>query len=418
MRLEIGSTRTRYLFTALIGVLFPLAVSAQTSEFSSEGFLYQKTSPAENRNPDLVRAELSALQEELGRLEASYDVYDPAIAEITLDIGDRLRERELYDEAIVTYRRALHVTRINEGLLSERQVPILERIINTHNLNRDIEASGETLDRLTDVYFDIYEDSDVALIPHLISRGTWYISAFYGADRQRDVQLLMHAHEAYDRARIISESNDLAYQPDVYAALGAVNYNLAVLFAETGSTSSGNLLSDAERQGAFLGNSYRRGKLQLQKGLERAESSANPEHKLTALVMLGDWEQLFRKRYTARDIYLRADALAQEINPSDSSVTATQYFVQPSALPTFDRSAFLLKAKTTRDTVPVEVTMEVSAWGLPRNVSLTPESQELDNLRAKRGALTRAKSAVYRPKISNGQLTSSEQIKFVFRMPI
>ncbi|NJN53223.1 MAG: TonB family protein [Gammaproteobacteria bacterium] len=116
------------------------------------------------------------LSEGLTALEASVPRYDMALVKPLLLLGDAQFGAEEYEAAEETYGRAVHVTRVNEGLHSPDQVPAVYREaealaaqggdkINAANARQ--EYAYETLRRN-------YGPTSEALVPGMYALAAWY----------------------------------------------------------------------------------------------------------------------------------------------------------------------------------------------------------------------------------------------------
>lgn len=402
--------KVRTLLRLQIDILVLLLVSAACSSVAGQDISVEEDLIAE-QSPRQVREDLVTLESELSRIESQFDAYDPAIAEVSRDIADRLVERGRYSDALIAYRRTLHILRINNGLDTEQQIPVLENIVQTHYRAGEMEEAGETLDRLSLVYSKNYGEMNSGLIPHLISRGKWHLSAFYSGGGANNVRHLQEASHAYSRVVEIRERNNMQYDPSIYGALSTINYDMAVIFENSQALGASASSSESQRATfqSFGADSYRRGKRLLERGLIEASSSPNPQHRVLALVYLADWEQLFRRRFTAREMYIQAHLEIQAL-PEDNQLRSL--LDTPTILPSFVDSSGEPDFPKRIESYPVAVTMEISAWGTSRNVILNSEAQEVQtrNIRAERLAVRRANGSLFRPRIENGEAVKTENV--------
>lgn len=88
----------------------------------------------------------------LAELEQQAGPYADALAEPLADLALLARQNGDIAEAQRHYRRALHVVRVNEGLYSERQVPILRALFESYRLSGDLQI----LDERYDYFFRLY----------------------------------------------------------------------------------------------------------------------------------------------------------------------------------------------------------------------------------------------------------------------
>ncbi|WP_169792263.1 tetratricopeptide repeat protein [Pseudohongiella spirulinae] len=77
------------------------------------------------RDADALSAQLQTHINQLGP-------YDPGLAELQLDLGQTLLSLERYEEAADMYMQALQISRINDGLYDDRQIAILQGLIDAH----------------------------------------------------------------------------------------------------------------------------------------------------------------------------------------------------------------------------------------------------------------------------------------------
>lgn len=92
------------------------------------------------------------LQQELLSHEQAHGPYGDALAEPLASLGRQYSQQGDHLQAQRMYRRALHVVRVNDGLYSERQLPILKQLLDTYRATGDLEA----LDGRYEYYFRLH----------------------------------------------------------------------------------------------------------------------------------------------------------------------------------------------------------------------------------------------------------------------
>ncbi|MEL7185077.1 MAG: tetratricopeptide repeat protein [Pseudomonadota bacterium] len=83
------------------------------------------------------------------------------------------------DRAIRTFRRAAHITQVNEGPHNIGQVEILESVAETFIRMGDIKSARKILDRIHVLNVRFYEKDPLGLIPSLLNRAEWQHRAGY-----------------------------------------------------------------------------------------------------------------------------------------------------------------------------------------------------------------------------------------------
>ena len=88
---------------------------------------YAADAPGPNILPPLRSApEGEAWEQRIREGEYANGPYGAGLSETLQDAGNYFYSRGDYREAISQWRRAVHLTRVNEGLYSERQLPTLK----------------------------------------------------------------------------------------------------------------------------------------------------------------------------------------------------------------------------------------------------------------------------------------------------
>ena len=97
-----------------------------------------------------------AYERQVRLLEEEGGPYAGALAEPLADLARQYQVNGDYAEAQEIYERAIHVLRINEGLYSESQVPLLNALFDIYRLSGDV----STLDGRYDYYFRLYGNGE------------------------------------------------------------------------------------------------------------------------------------------------------------------------------------------------------------------------------------------------------------------
>jgi tetratricopeptide (TPR) repeat protein len=98
------------------------------------------------------KADADAYAEQLYEQESLSGPYGETLAELLSSLGRYHHERGDFREALELYKRALHVVRVNEGLYSERQLPMVRDLLNLYRESGDLEG----LDDRYQYFFRLY----------------------------------------------------------------------------------------------------------------------------------------------------------------------------------------------------------------------------------------------------------------------
>jgi hypothetical protein len=106
----------------------------QAAEIEADLRLPDETiSPKERAQALAYARELAARQSAIIEMQSNLGIYDPALIEAYGDLGRLFTDMADYQSAIQVYGDALQVARINTGLYSEEQLPVIESLIDSNS---------------------------------------------------------------------------------------------------------------------------------------------------------------------------------------------------------------------------------------------------------------------------------------------
>ena len=407
------------LVPLLVGLIPLVGLPSEYSDTNNANF--SSAISGAKLNISEIHGDLESLRAKLSEAEGSLNAFEPSIAELSIAIADQLVENGEFMDALVSYRRALHITRANTGLESDQQTFILGRIFLTYIHLGDTAAAANTLRRVTAIYMLTQTANSPEFVKHLRYRGGWHLATYEKALVRPDLQHLIEAHNAFDSLRRLNIRTGVDYDPEIYRSLSITNHAMAVHVKH--QLLFGKISQQTYRAGEnsalidFSINSYRRGRNQLREGVRHAERSGQPEDLIEATIQLADWEQLFSKRYTAKKLYLKAYDHISTL-PEDHALRAV--FTQPQILPTHTTDSVLTDFYAPKESIEVAVVFDLSHWGRSRNVRLSASDQAdiQTPLHAKRSAIRRAERSLFRPVIIGGKTVGQKAVPHTLYEPI
>ena len=159
----------------LLQLLFVVPIQAQTPQQEQQQEQNQaQVETAEERARTLeISRELAARQQAIEELQGDLGIYSPVLQEAYSDLAAFYNEIEDYDSAVSLYSEALQVARINTGLDSEQQLPLIQQLIN----NNDILKQWQEVDDLQQLHYHIssrlFELGDPAYLGAAEQYGSW-----------------------------------------------------------------------------------------------------------------------------------------------------------------------------------------------------------------------------------------------------
>ena len=76
-----------------------------------------------------VAAEERSMRNAISEIESSHGAYAAGLPEQMLSLGLSLQKQERHGEALAVFKRGVHLARINNGLYSAEQIPLLQEIL-------------------------------------------------------------------------------------------------------------------------------------------------------------------------------------------------------------------------------------------------------------------------------------------------
>ena len=366
----------------------------------------------------------------IARIELDGGAWDRSLVEELSALGSLQQQQGDHPGALETLTRAMHVNRINDGLHTLNQVPVVEQMIDSYMALGDWENVDLYQNYLYFVQLKAFGREDPRLIPVLNDLGQWNIEAFsigFGEPlgvRLSRAQLLFSTavnmvgiHFGRNDERYVSYLRNLAnsaylvaLHPDYMREIGRPEYR-----------------AQQDIMWRQLNAPGRREPRGFQAGLDALQEVVNYYRDLgesryalaEALANLADWHLMFDRYRTAEEIYGQAWAVLEESDNSEELLA--QLFGQVVPIPTFARlpTNLLLGSTASQERVAMhqdyaDVRLDLTQDGAPRNVEIiSPETE------ANSGQLSRLRREIrlslFRPQIVNGEMVDSEGHLFRYR---
>ena len=374
-------------------------------------------------------ANLSDYSQSVAETEFNGVVWDQGLVEDLTALGQLQQDLGNHPEAVQIFDRAMHVSRINEGLHALDQIPVVEMMIDSYRALADWQQVDLYENYLYYIQQKAYGSSDPRLIPVLDQLGQWNIEAFtigHGEPlglRLSTAQILFSAAVRmvgihFDKDdRVVSFSRNLArtayldkQYPEYVTELDRPEYRSA----------QDRMRDLYQGRRANSARGYRVGAEALTEVIRFYEQSSDDPYLLAeAIADLADWELIFDRRQLGLDLY--AEAWAVLADQPDSEELQQRLFGQVLSVPTFaELPTNLLMGSTDSQERPglrydyADVVLDLTQYGAPRNVMVISEETE-DNARQLDQLRRVVRSMTFRPLIVDGQAQDSEGHHFRYR---
>ena len=377
----------RRLYSALLFGLFLLALSSTRSAA-------EVTAPTEGSHLSSQNNTLSTLASYNSTLQ-SYEAegpYHQNASEVLYSLGLELQRGGQHSKALKSLRQAMHINRVNSGLNSLSQAPMLRGIINSQKNLMRFEPITASYHQLLRMHTASYGKHDPRLAPLLNELGLWHLDAYQFDKSSKRVDHLTAANSLVMSALKLSE-NQAKIKPREQIKLlrnaALINFYLSRHQGDewTASTDSHYSLSadgfgtlNPQRTGILAGASFRRGRICHEKiiALTTANPGASLQEKIQAQVELADWYLLFNHKASAMALYQQ---VLTKIAASDQAgVLYTTLFATPRLLPAVRMES--QPGKNGALLISAEVDISARGWGSHiekvRQIQASEQDQKTD----------------------------------------
>ena len=364
-------------------------------------------------------AQEQSFRKTIAGIESSQGAYGSALSEQLLSLGLALQSQGQHDEAVGLFKRGVHLARINDGLYSTQQIPLLQGQIASHIALGDYAMADERQHYMYRV--QLRNKDDVELTAALMQQANWQHNAYRLGLGSQGYTRIMNMWDLYRLALndIISREGDTSPRllPPLHGMLQA-QYLISDYDWEDQSHNSGDDLGarqDLNRFMAYRAQSFQKGSavitaihdIELQREGEQSVAAAQ------ALVMLGDWQLWHEKRDTAWRTY--QDAMVELAERDDAQIQIDHLFGEPVALPDI---ASLRPLPPTVATAEANILLEFGVNERGRVVNLERRDEAEDDSRKPRAnrLMRRLRKTKFRPRFEAGQPVETEKIVRAFNI--
>ena len=367
----------------------------------------------------------ASFERQLELLEGEGGPYADTLAEPLADLARLHRRNGNLLQAQQAYQRALHVVRINEGLYSENQVPILRELFETYRMTGDM----ATLDARYEYFFRLYGSGRPPYTPVRLNAALEYLRWQREAVRlELDEQETRRMFDMYSLNEQLLEdvAQDPAVDFQVYRALTLSQLrNLYLIddrvqprIEQLGLAPSTPVLGSdwsnedfhRKRLEDIQRDSLQRGADLLRDALQRVEPG-EPRERARLQLQLADWYQWHGSVALADSHYAQVVAT---LSAAGEENLVQQWLGQPRELP--DNGAFWQPRplQPGQRRVVVQASFDVSRRGRVRNVRTTVSDAQDEAVAARlRRRLARVR---FSPSYESGQAQPVAQLQRAYEL--
>jgi len=406
-------------FKVLFLLLFSYSLTLFASDKQNNPY---KINNEQNLNKTL-NEQIEDYEREIEAIESTEGVYSNRLAQEVANLADIYQQQGKHDLAITTFNRSLHLNRINDGLYSKAQIPILDKIITSLKQQKDWKKVHERYNYLYWLHDRNFTEQDEDMLQILVKVANWNLTSYAMSYSPNPAQDLYSAHYLYKKALQISK--------DVYGQYDKRNVHLLnnkmiiSYFFATFDTSkiNSNLIANTEYTTAtnyqnqvisLKRTSFANGRDTLLEEINILENQdeVNYFNVSEVKLKLADWYLLFEKRQSAMRLYNEAYQYAT-LNDTEQAFT-DDLFQKPIALPHLTNLT-----NNTREHVPkdlllankkyIQASFDVTKHGRAKNIKVVNSNMK-ESTRLRSIALKSLRHTKFRPKLVKGVPIKTEQM--------
>ena len=386
---------------------------AELTDFGSPALTFQNQD-----EPELVAPDTASYQFYITDLENRHGPYALGLSEQLLGLGNVYQGQGLHQEAIKTFKRGIHLSRINNGLQSTEQIPLLEQLIRSLVITGDYQAADERQAYLYRIQRKVYGDRSVEMASAMMRRVAWEWEAYNLHSPAPPTRLLTMAQlyaSVFNNIVSREGSHSVTLLEPLIGLLQT--QNLIMRYSEPSkgfvATSAHNSLDAEESQSAMLRvSNHKRGQAAIA-ALRQVYDYNEGEDSLQSiatLVQLGDWHLMHGKRDSAMAAYQAAwQALAGR---EDSAEVQASWFGTPVMLPDLPGFPTDIPALSTVKGY-AQVSYHINSRGRVKNLDLLSWEDIIEDEEAREPVylLRQIKRNIYRPVFRDGEPVATEAIE-------
>lgn len=356
--------------------------------------------------------------EVIRELESREGAYGAALPESLLSLGLLLQNRGRHEDALALFKRGVHLVRINQGLDSAAQIPLLRGQIQSHIASGEYELADERQEYLYRVQTHNFK-TGAELTAAYLQHARWQLEAFVlQVDNDGHVRL-MNTAQYYSRARDEVTARKGETSADLYEPLiGLLRTQYLIQghvidSSALSSSSSPNLSRERYQYARYrlTADDVARDTIERLGRLKRG--TMNPRvRELAADIMLADWLLWTGERQEAMERY-RASMQELSALPAAQSLVATLQ-LEPKPLPDLGELHGLPETVDEGGEDVVALSFDVTDAGRVVNLERLDENDALDG-KANR-VMRLLRRTPFRPRFEGTEPVQTENLVRNFRI--
>jgi len=348
-------------------------------------------------------------------LETNSGAFATGLSEELLGLGLALQRSGNHEAAVDTFKRGVHLARINEGLYSPRQIALLQGEIASHIAMGAFETADERQRYLYRVQAQTLSDATrgEALMQHAL----WQRKAYEVGVGENPFSRLHRMWSLHRMAltELVDAEGEKSPEllPPLYGMLRS-QYLLSGFVGElsTGRYRTRSLYADEESQQiGYRGQSYKQGSAVIRAiyDIRVVQPEATSTDVLEPLMLLADWQFWHGKRNDAMKTYAELSGELAQLDGAEELQDA--YFGTPQPLPAVPGVRALPEPQAEQ---PGRLLLEFGVTDRGRVVDVVRIDEYAQNDAKAGDIIRRLRQTPFRPRFSDGMPVETEGLRWAY----
>ncbi len=296
--------------------------------------------------------QINLIKHRIEQIEWQEGGYSDRLSQEVETLADLYLQKNDLEPAIKEYKRASHIVRINEGLKSLNQVPLLQKLIDAHKRNFQWKEVNNRYFQMYQLHLDNLEAEDPKLLDFQIQLAEWHLQAFFLKDINKRERHLFNANSFYRQVlntniEVYGELHPKLIEP--INGLITTQYLLATKKVKKSAVNRPDFF-DTSSSVSMLNNAYQAygsfntitELIAYEQKIYLAQDVQDHPKIFQNKLKMADWCLLNKKMDCADELYKEAYAYADM--HADNKELTTIAFAKP--VPLYDIGNFGLKLRT------------------------------------------------------------------------
>ncbi len=422
--------RQLYLLVAISLVTISTMTFALTDP--AEGNKVNVNKPKNSVSESLLNSESIAItinkyQESIDKIESQEGIYGQGLAQKLASLGDLYQRNGQYQQAVDVLKRSFHLYKVNDGLYSSSQVPILIKLIANLKALKQWKLVNERYQYLYWLSVEKFGDGRIETLDTLLTISDWYLTSYKHNQALNMLQTLLDTYWLLNKAEQLIIKNYGKYDVrliKVYNDLLILNYYIAtnenISFEKDisrGSTDEPHVAILIQNLIKIKVRAFNYGRDIIKREIDVYDHQKTKDYLSISKAQLkfADWHLMYHKRNRALKLYKYAYDYSIKVGYKPQVME--QLFNQPVPLPAitgFEKPGYVNfnKIKLSADDKYVHVNFNITKLGQVRHITFI-ESVPSGKKNVKKVSVLRdIRYTKFRPRIIKGQATETKDVQY------